>query len=444
MKLRRKSNDGDPNPDASESRHNSSNAGGYLKIFFFYHQMAHVISGSIPSDYNLMFVSKFKSSISQVINMIIVNLSFHDCPFKNLHPVSKTVFLHSLGLWLLLLIFVVYLLYILVKWTRKRQGRKNMTPSSLQESSEYQNPENHFLVRIGCAFTYVCLLMYSSSAELSLSLLNCIEVGKDRVLFIDGTVKCYQPYQYFVMAYIVFSVLPFCFVPVFGCYLLFLKQISPAQLFLGCLLPLPYCCYWCYKLIRYCRGPTAISNTMEYSMEDENRQALIRILSGPFRTHNRFYCLSNSKLPWEGALILCRLIIILSLTLSSDNRVRSLVLMVICLSMLVSHIYIRPFQSVHQNLIATLSLFSIVIICALSLLKAMYHGEDCSSLSESKFLLKASDIAINALVVIPAAVLAILVFTVLFVELVHKIIIILKRAKISIQYIIRMQNIINI
>ena len=432
----------------SGPQNNSSSASGYLKIFFFYYQMVHIILESIPSGHHAGSLSKVKSSVSQVINMIIVNFSSQDCPFKSLRPISKSVFLHSLGFWLLFLIFLIYLLYTFLSWIKQRQRKNGVMLSNLEDTNDLrtQNSNNLFRIRIGCAFTYVCLLMYTSSAKLCFSLLNCVQVGKDRVLFIDGTVKCYQTYQYFLMAYIVFSVLPFCFVPVLGCYLLFLKRISPRQLYLGCLFPLPYCCYWSYNLIKYCKEPTDIEindvQLLEHSRDGVNRQALLQILSGPFRTHKRFFGLPNSKIPWEGALILCRLIVILSLTLSSDNRVRALIMMVICLVMLVSHMYIRPFISVHENFLATLSLCSIIIVCALSLLKAVYYGEDCSSLPESQFLLIASDRAINILLTIPVALLAFLVFMVLFVKLTHKLFVLLKYMKTAMHIRLR-GNIIN-
>jgi hypothetical protein len=420
---------------------------GYLKIFFFYYQMVHITLQDIPSGYRVGFLSKVRSSVSDVMNMIIVNFSFHDCPFKSLRPISKIVFLHSLGFWLLLLIFLTNLLYTFVSWIKRRRRRYSAISSNLEDTnnSETQNSNDLFRVRIGCAFIYICLLMYTSSAQLCFSLLNCVQVEEDSVLFIDGTVKCYTTYQYFLMAYIVFSVLPFCFLPALGFYLLFLKRISPRQLYFGCLFPLPYCCYWSYNLIKHCKGQTDIEigdvRPSEHSRDDINRQALLRILSGPFRTHKRFFGLPNSNIPWEGALLLCRLIAILSLTSSSDNRVRALIMIVICLAMLVCHMYVRPFISVHENFFATLSLCSIIIICALSLLKAVYHGEDYSSRSESQFLLSATDITINTLVIIPAALLAFLVFMILFLKLIYKLFVLLKYTKTTL--IIGMRNIMN-
>ena len=438
----------DRNSTQSRSHDNSSNSSGYLKIFFFYYQMAHITLEGIPSGHNIGFFAKTKSSFSQVINMVIVDFSFNDCPFKSLRPISKSVFLHSLGFWMLTLIFLIYIVHRFVSWNKQKRRRYREAPQSVSEDNYYleiERTNNSFCVRIGCTFTYVCLLMYSSSAKLCFSLLNCVQVEKDNVLFIDGTIKCYQTYQYFLMAYIVFSVLPFCSVPVLGCYLLFLKQISPRQLYLGCIFPLPYCCYWSYKLIKYCKESDDTNvNVQQMDQDctvDLNRQALLRILSGPFRTHKCILNLPNSKIPWEGALILCRLIAILSLTLSSDNRVRALIILTICVAMLVSHVYIRPFITVHENIAAMLSLCSIIMICALSLLKAAYHGEDYSSWPKSQSLLSASDIAINTLLIIPFALLSFLVFMSLSVKFIHTLFVILKRMKTALN--IRIRNITN-
>lgn len=412
------------------STHDNSPS-GYLKIFFFYYQMVYITLEGVPSGHNVGILSKIKSAFSQALNMVIVDSFFNDCPIKSLRPVSKSVFLHSPGLWMLVLIFLIYITYTLINWNKQRQRRNHELLSAPEDAYdlETERSNNSFRIRIGCAFTYVCLLMHSSLAKLCFSLLSCVQVEKDNVLFIDGTIKCYQTYQYFIMVYIVFSVLPFCFVPVLGCYLLFLKQISPRQLYLGCLFPLPSCCYWSYKLIKYCRKSveTDVSVQPTGDFVDKNREALLRILCGPFRTHKSIFNLPNSKIPWEGTLILCRLTAILSLTLSSDNRVRALMILTICLTMLVSHVYIRPFISVHENAAAMLSLCAIIIICALSLLKEAYHGEDFSTWPESQSLLRASDTVINTLLIIPVALLSFLVFVAFSMKLIRTFFVLLRR-----------------
>ena len=442
----RQNSNNQPSTQQSRFESNSSSASGYLKIFFFYYQMIHIVLEDIPSGHHVGFFSNVKSFISALMNMIIVNFSIHDCPFKSLRPITKTIFLHSLGFWLLLLIFLTYFVSSFVSWIKPRwRSRMLLRNEDTNHDLETQNSNILFRVRIGCAFTHICLLMYTSSAKLCFSLLNCIQVGKEKVLFIDGTVKCYEKFQYFLMVYIVFSVLPFCFVPVLGCYLLFLKRISALQLYLGCLFPLPYCCYWSYNLIKYHKEQTDIETRnllpiMENSRNNVHEQALLQILSGPFRSHKSFFGLPNSKIPWEGALILCRLIAILSLTSSNDYRVRAVIMIVICLAMLVFHMYISPFLTAHENFFAALSLCSIIIICVLSLVKAVYHGVDRSLLPENQVFLSASDIGMNALLVIPAALLACLVFMVLFSKLIYKIVVLLKYVKTTVY--IRMRNVI--
>jgi prepilin-type processing-associated H-X9-DG protein len=110
--------------------------------------------------------------------------------------------------------------------------------------------ENPFLGRISGAFANISLLMYASSTQLCLSLLHCVSVGDNQVLFLDGHVKCYKTFQYFLFVYMISSIPPFCLVPILGSYLLKLSRISVAQLCLACIFPLPFCCYWSYLLVR--------------------------------------------------------------------------------------------------------------------------------------------------------------------------------------------------
>jgi hypothetical protein len=217
--------------------------------------------------------------------------------------------------------------------------------------------------RIASAFTYISLLMYASSTQLCLSLLHCVPVGDNQVLFLDGNIKCYQTFQYFLLGYMISSILPFCLVPVLGSYLLKFDRIGVKQFCAACMFPLPFGCYWFYLLLKDCRcGNQGSYNTIEQnddairseqdndetqrldseeitftSSTDRNEttstrresavctdsneatstrseSAVLKVLLGPFRLHQAFMCFPSSHIPWEGFLIFRRLVLIIVLT----------------------------------------------------------------------------------------------------------------------------------
>lgn len=145
-------------------------------------------------------------------------------------------------------------------------------------------------------------------------------------------------------------------------------------------------------------GETVIKDT-----EALSRKAVLDLLSGPFRSHQKcLYFLPGPRIPWEGALIFRRLILVVAFTFIPDSRVRMMIILTICLLILVSHLYIKPFRNAMENFFETLSLTTIIILSGFSLVKTLYHGEDNSFLSSSTELLKKFDLTESILILAPA------------------------------------------
>ena len=105
-----------------------------------------------------------------------------------------------------------------------------------------------------------------------------------------------------------------------------------------------------------------------------SRAAIIRILLGPFRAHEPVFCFPASRLPWEGFLIFRRLVLIIVLTFVHDNRPKMMIALIIYVAILISHMYVKPFISSRENFIETLSLGTLVVFNALTLVKALYFN----------------------------------------------------------------------
>ena len=440
-------------------------------------------------------------------------------PVKNLHPVQKAAILHSVGYSLLGLPGIFYLTDIAVRFFLKRVRPNPIEMRSLIANGAQQH-RSKFTAHIASAFTYISLLMYSSSGQLCLSLLHCVPVGDEQVLFLDGNIRCYQTFQYYILVYVVSSVLPFCLVPVLDSYLLKMDRISVSQFCVACLFPLPFCCFWSYlllkgyhtrkkssndtaeseravrgtaddDLIEHCEGQmnggqdsieyehqchrqdqgqcqaicvdTAYQRTSSMSESEEtgdheitqiirqcsqqarqhrccqatlheyegeraceetnlnsrsgetttsgNKTAILRVLLGPFRTHKAFLCFPGSHLPWEGYLIFRRLALTLVLTFVHGllyNRLKMMLSLTLCVAILASHTYIKPFSRQCDNAIESLSLSTLTVLCGFTLIKSLYDGEDVSS-SEDPALLHYFKTFENIVVVAPLVFLVFLV-----------------------------------
>ena len=236
-----------------------SRKSGLLKVIFYYYQVVSLLRSSVGPQNGNEIVGKLRDDVSRVLNMVLVNVPSFSCPVKSLHPVQKDAILHSVGYCLLGLLGITYFTDVVVRMLLKRVQSNPIEMRSLIANAAQQHRPK-FTARIASAFTYISLVMYASSAQLCLSLLHCVPVNDEQVLFLDGNIRCYQTFQYYILVYVVSSVFPFCLVPVLGSYLLKLDRISVRQFCVACMFPLPFCCFWSYLLLKDYRTRKKSSN----------------------------------------------------------------------------------------------------------------------------------------------------------------------------------------
>ena len=445
----------------------NSKPSGLLKILFYYYQVVHLLSNSVGSDVKVKLFDDMNKRLSRAFNFLIIGIPSIDCPFQDLRPVQKAAIVHSVGYCLLALLCLLYLSIFVFKIVKKLSVRSTQEMVALTETMDHSPnlaDQNSFLGRISGAFAYISLLMYASSTQLCLSLLHCVPVGDSQVLFLDGSVKCYQTFQYFLLAYMISSILPFCLVPVLGSYLLTSGRIGVKQFCAACIFPLPFCCFWMYLLLKGCRcGNQETYNTMEEndnavrseqdndetqslcseeitftSSTDRNEttstrsesavctdsnqatstrseSAILSVLLGPFRPHQAFMCFPSSHIPWEGFLIFRRLVLIIVLTFVYDIQLRLFLALILCVAILISHTIVYPFQRKRDNILESFSLGTHVVLCGSTLIKALYYGEDFSSFSKNLPVLNVIE---NILIVAPLSIIMIVVIFSLAIKLV--------------------------
>ena len=362
--------------------------GGYLTIIFYYYQIIHIFNSSVP-DRGKAF--KFIDHLlTPIFNFLVSENVFHiKCPFKDLQPIHKVAILNSLGFLLLIFIGLLFIAWkVITAFKRSRLDSKPLYIDAVVQNDQNDGTsvdfkdENHetgqsFKCRIASAFTQISLLMYSSSAQLCLTLLHCVPIKDQKVLFIDGTLKCYQIFQYFAFIYVTINIIPFCLVPILGSYLLAFDSICLTEFFLGCLFPLPFCVKWALLLFkmwrrRFSEGYVAVSSLKVASTP---KSAILQVLLGPFRSHSPFLGFPESPIPWEGFLIFRRLVIILLFTFVYDINLRMGLVLAACVIILILHLAVKPFKRPCDNILETLSLGILITLCGLTHVKLIYSDD---------------------------------------------------------------------
>ena len=425
-----------------------TSSSGIIKIFFYYYQVCNLIRSSVGvgSAKNLQFLTNLEKFTSKVMNMVLVFLPSFNCPFKHLHAVHKNIILHSVGYVLLALLGFLYLMSKCFPILPRHKNRTDTYTATLQNiattnsnAGSLETTKFSFSQRVASAFTYISLLMYASSAQLCLNLLHCVPVGDDQVLFLEGSIKCYQTFQYFFLAYFISSILPFSAIPILGSYLLKFGRIGVRQFCAGCIFPLPFCGFWLYLMVKdYGRGghqqryntvesennstvrpdqsdnetQDPSSDAITYNSTDPNERissrnvsAILKVLLSPFRSHNAFKCFPASQIPWEGLLIFRRLVLIIILTFVYDIQFKLFLTLISCVAILFIHMVVNPFQRKLDNLLESSSLSVHVILCGSTLIKALYSGEDNSFSNIFPVL----NIVEDVLIVGPISIIAILI-----------------------------------
>ena len=253
------------------------------------HNLSHFLEGIFTTLFNLRPEGLFFQKISW-------------CPFYGLKPVNKLVFKTSFVFYMLT---VISLLVIICKIFRLVKP-------------DYD--ARAFYSRLNCGTLRVLLKSYSTVTTSCFTLVSRVELDSlGKVLYIDGTIKCFSWWQYIVIAIICSWVALYPVAIYASSSLLYNNQLTKGKFLLSILLPLPTVLYWTF--IKIClRKDNA--DRVEDAPLDENTREMLNVLEGPFRKYHGTSKSNNHKLPWEAILIARRLILIIMRTFINNVLLR--------------------------------------------------------------------------------------------------------------------------
>ena len=328
---------------------------GFIIILFYYFQDALLLH--IDTVYTKT-ISKFQKRLKEILIGLFrfqfdIFTFFDDiCMFPGLTPVTKTLFKTLFVPYVLLLFGAFYCFY---RWCLTVSTSR----SWFKKYGEKLSP------KLSSGFILAMLFTYQKLATTTFTLLNCVPVGNETVLFIDGTQTCFQTWQYAVMAYAFGCILPFSVILMLGPVLLNNKYITLSEFFCGCLVPFPAVTVW---LIRYCRNKT---HDIKLTV---SAQTVRDILQGPFKEPKSKKLFS--QLCWAGVLIGRRLILFLCFTFINDVLLRLLCMLCVCFVMLMQHMYVRPYRTPSGNLAGAFSAAALMVVGAINLLRASFEAAE--------------------------------------------------------------------
>ena len=331
--------------NASSSSPEKDEGGVFLILLFYYFQDASIIHFEPIYKAN---ASELEATIRKIVyglfkfKIDVLHLAKTICIFEHMTPVGKIVLnLATVPLcWItLLIIYVVF---------RSVERRRSLSPV--------------WFTRCVVALMLSILFSYQKILSAFFDMVYCVHIYDNYVLFLDGTVTCFNVYQWAILIEISFGIVPFAFYLTFAPGLLGQGKISTQQFLVGCMMPLPMSLY-----ILFTR-----QNKRNPQQGTTSSKALCALLQGPYKP--LYFPGTQTSLCWSGVLLYRRLALIIVYTVAHKPLPRLSVMFVICLVAQLAHVAVQPCKEKRANLSGTVSCTALLAVAAINTVKATYEG----------------------------------------------------------------------
>ena len=342
----------------TSSEENKEHDSGYLKIIFYFYQVAELVM--IKSPENMFHLVPIIPPIIAIFNFQVKSLNGSiGCPFPGLTAVTKELFKCMKFLGTLLSIGLIYAIH------RATSRSLHTAPPSMK-------------LYLAVALETL-LLGYERLADTSLKLMHCVPIDKDWRLFVDGTIQCWQWWQFLLTSFILSFIIPLVLVLLWGSLRLSKDKVTAKEFLIACAFPLPCLLIWFFRKYR-----KKDDQQMLDAEKVHNAEEIKQVLHGPFRAGSSE---DHGTLYWESVLTGRRLILLVIHTFATDPTIRFVCLSCACVIILVHHLTVRPFRERKANICEGFSLLSLVVICIFSLTEAtlISHGIDATGPSKDLF-----------------------------------------------------------
>ena len=351
---------------------------GFLKIIFYFYQVAGVLTVSSYGVKNILR-NRIVLPVTNLFNLkLYANTNWRICPWPILTPLSKTMFHLVTVMAILFSIPIIYLLHSGLNKLRKRRP-------TLPPAGPYFG-----------AVLEIVLLGYSAVTGTTVRLLHCVSIQEKSRWYYDAHYLCWhRRWQHAAFVVIALNLFPFILTLYFTSLQLYKGKISGKIFLLASILPFPYLLFVLYHHVKnkITRRPDyqAIPSTASSGHDEEHdsnsstsiKHSLLEVLCGPFTKPQDDQ--SDGRIYWESILIGRRFLIIVIGWWQLDHALmRSVCLTILCLVFLLHHISQRPFVQCRANIIETVSLATLVVVGVLNV-GLTRAGSDVSGINQRYF-----------------------------------------------------------
>ena len=367
--------------------------GAYMTIFMYYVQVPALLKISILYNNGRDEpLKEIQSNIACIFSFDSFGVSFNTCLFESVTPVTKIALRSGFIGYLfgtLLLLLIIGLIMRLFSGFGKGKEQKSPGHGRTPPNPTKNEPVGCWpsSIPIGSRFigAFVALILYTYEyiSENGFSLLKCVHIKSldQNVMFIDGNEKCYQEWQYIVIAFVMVYVLPMFAVVAIAPILLRERKIKVAIFVFSLIFPLLALPVLIVMFAGHRKELTKSISDKNHK-KDGAVQTVVNLIAEPYKLNEL------GGLCWEGVIILRRLILVAIATLINSIITRHILLVIACLISMIAHNRIKPFTRKSCNVLESVSLLILLGVALMNLVKGVYFdsGEVPLGVADTIFL----------------------------------------------------------
>jgi len=229
------------------------------------------------------------------------------------------------------------------------------------------------------ALILAVLCMYQRLSSAAFTLLHCVSLDDaSYVMYIDGTIACYQPWQYAVLFYVACCVVLLPLVLAVGPGLLEQGYISLPSFFLALFFPPPFLVSWFVRwhYNSFELGAYGLRTQDSYSYQIN---AVLDVFIRPFHQ-------TRKGTLWIAILVSGRLLLVLLATFVDDPLLKFITMLSVCFLVLY-HIDGQPFRSSAANFAGTAAACSLIVLATSCLVRATFEAAEYEPIGPNAALL---------------------------------------------------------
>ena len=338
--------------------------GIFLTILFYYFQdAALVIATSSLEEPEAPTITTIKTILAGLFRfqLDVLHMAKHICPIPNMTPILKV---------LLKLLFVpsVFLFLIGINALAHYKSRQKNCHDKWKSLA----------AKASVALMLAILFSHQKLALSTFTLLYCVPVGNDSVLYLDGTVACMQTWQVALVMYTTLCVVPFSlYIAIAPSYLLSNSLTTPV-FFIGCILPLPVLFY----LFTITYLPKRKKSASQETNPKDAPNLVYLLLQGSYKETRIKIGSRKVNICWSGVLLVRRIILLLLHTYCPEAVMRQTLMLTVSVIAMLLHLTVWPCKDRRANIAGIVSNIALVTVCMVNLMRAMFevarfvpHGE---------------------------------------------------------------------